>query len=299
MTQGTVSGCQILKALTRLSQHIYRDSWRSLFILAIFDETERSMVRSPISTTRPPRMSGWTYNLQFLALTNVLALAHSVLELLHDLVVQWRSAGNSHLHLSACSTHQLRKLLSHTVQYSQSVVLGKSLEEVLNSVGLVLHVDGLLDLGDDLLLVGNCESRRGQDLLELGVLLECLPEALHGFGDRINGVGFGGGGVLYRLRRRARQEAWSPLLQALPRSVRTSAWQRPGIAELPLGQTELQCDRPAWFRWFRGTNGLRKGGSVCSCRPTEVEEAGVHDWPIGAPPACLPKSQTSRCGRHR
>lgn len=31
-----------------------------MFILAIFEETDRSMVRSPISTTRPPRISGLT-----------------------------------------------------------------------------------------------------------------------------------------------------------------------------------------------------------------------------------------------
>lgn len=39
---------------------IYRLSLSSLFILAIFAETERSMVRSPISTTSPPRISGLT-----------------------------------------------------------------------------------------------------------------------------------------------------------------------------------------------------------------------------------------------
>lgn len=39
---------------------IYRVSVRSLFILAILEETERSMVRSPISTMRPPRMSELT-----------------------------------------------------------------------------------------------------------------------------------------------------------------------------------------------------------------------------------------------
>ena len=42
-------------------KYFYRTSVRSLFILAIFDETLRSMVRSPISTTTPPTMSGFTY----------------------------------------------------------------------------------------------------------------------------------------------------------------------------------------------------------------------------------------------
>lgn len=40
---------------------IYRVSLSSLFILAILPETLRSMVRSPISTTSPPTMSGLTY----------------------------------------------------------------------------------------------------------------------------------------------------------------------------------------------------------------------------------------------
>ena len=40
--------------------YIYRASVRALFILAILEETLRSMVRSPISTTRPPTMSGLT-----------------------------------------------------------------------------------------------------------------------------------------------------------------------------------------------------------------------------------------------
>lgn len=39
---------------------IYKVSLSSLFILAIFAETDRSMVRSPISTMSPPRISGLT-----------------------------------------------------------------------------------------------------------------------------------------------------------------------------------------------------------------------------------------------
>ena len=39
----------------------YKVSVRSLFILAMRAETLRSIVRSPISTTRPPRMSGLTW----------------------------------------------------------------------------------------------------------------------------------------------------------------------------------------------------------------------------------------------
>lgn len=39
----------------------YKESVRSLFILAMRLETLRSIVRSPISTTRPPTMSGLTW----------------------------------------------------------------------------------------------------------------------------------------------------------------------------------------------------------------------------------------------
>lgn len=45
---------------SHIKEVIYRVSVRSLFILAILEETERSMVRSPISTTRPPMMSELT-----------------------------------------------------------------------------------------------------------------------------------------------------------------------------------------------------------------------------------------------
>ena len=38
----------------------YSVSVRSLFIFAILEETLRSIVRSPISTTRPPMISGLT-----------------------------------------------------------------------------------------------------------------------------------------------------------------------------------------------------------------------------------------------
>lgn len=48
---------------TQLSRlfYIYKASVRALFILAILEETLRSMVRSPISTTRPPTRSGLTW----------------------------------------------------------------------------------------------------------------------------------------------------------------------------------------------------------------------------------------------
>jgi hypothetical protein len=50
---------------TQLSRlfYIYKASVRALFILAILEETLRSIVRSPISTTRPPTRSGLTCHL--------------------------------------------------------------------------------------------------------------------------------------------------------------------------------------------------------------------------------------------
>lgn len=41
-------------------RYFYRVSLRSLFSLTILEDTDKSMVRSPISTTRPPRISGFT-----------------------------------------------------------------------------------------------------------------------------------------------------------------------------------------------------------------------------------------------
>lgn len=38
----------------------YRVSVKSLFIFEIFEETLKSIVRSPISTTKPPLISGFT-----------------------------------------------------------------------------------------------------------------------------------------------------------------------------------------------------------------------------------------------
>jgi hypothetical protein len=72
----------------------YKASVKSLFSLAILDEIEESIVRSPISTTRPPRIVGSTCaeisvetcvtsvdtdlvgDLQLLALANVLGFSN-------------------------------------------------------------------------------------------------------------------------------------------------------------------------------------------------------------------------------
>lgn len=136
------------------------------------------------------------HNLQLLVRTNVLALAHSSLELLYDLVVQWRSRGDGHLDLAPRGADQLLKLLADTLQNAQAVVLGKGLEEVANGVGLVGDVGGLLDLGHNLALVLGGEGRGAQDGLKAGILLEGLGEALDGLGDAVEGLRLDGGGVL-------------------------------------------------------------------------------------------------------
>jgi hypothetical protein len=58
-TRTTTSQYPLPLSLLRFA-NIYKVSLSSLFILAILPETDRSMVRSPISTTRPPLISGLT-----------------------------------------------------------------------------------------------------------------------------------------------------------------------------------------------------------------------------------------------
>lgn len=82
----------------------------------------------------------------------------------------YRSAGDGHLDLTLGSTHQGAKLLAHALKNAQTVVLGQGGEEVLH--GLALHTKGLLQLGNDLLLVLSAEGGRRQDGLQTGVLLE-------------------------------------------------------------------------------------------------------------------------------
>lgn len=93
------------------------------------------------------------------------------------------------------SAHQSAELLADSLQGTETVVLGKGSEEVLEDVGLVGTSD-LLELGDDLLLVGVGEGRGTEDGDQLGVGLQGLAELGDGLGGRIEGGGLGGGGVL-------------------------------------------------------------------------------------------------------
>lgn len=136
------------------------------------------------------------HNLQLLALSDVLALADSVLQLLHDLVVKRRSRGDHKLDLASLSAHEHTKLLRDTLKYAKTVVLGQGLEEVCEGVGLVGNTSALLQLSDDLLLVRDRECRRGQDGLELGVALEGGVQVVHGFGNGVDRGLLGSGRVL-------------------------------------------------------------------------------------------------------
>ena len=55
--------CHYFTSAIPADVYCYRVSVRSLFILEIFEETLRSIVRSPISTTKPPLISGFTLKL--------------------------------------------------------------------------------------------------------------------------------------------------------------------------------------------------------------------------------------------
>lgn len=134
------------------------------------------------------------HNLKLLALTNELALADGVLQLPHNLGVKSAGGGDGHLDLTAGGGHEGAELLADALKDGKTVVGGQGLEELLD--GFVGAAAGLLELGDDLLLVLDGEGRGREDVLQLGVLLEGGVEVLHGLGDGIERRGLGGRGVL-------------------------------------------------------------------------------------------------------
>ena len=107
----------------------------------------------------------------------------------------YSSAGDGQLNLTTGGAHEGTELLGNTLKLVESVVLGQSLEEVLDGVVLVLDVEGLLDLGNDLLLVGLAEGGGIKDGLELGVSLEGGSEVLETLGGGIQRLGLDSGGV--------------------------------------------------------------------------------------------------------
>lgn len=93
------------------------------------------------------------------------------------------------------SAHESTKLLANALQNAQAVVLGKGSEEVLEDITLV-GTSNLLELGNDLLLVGVGQGRGTEDGDQLLVGLQGLAEGSDGLGGRVEGGGLGGGSVL-------------------------------------------------------------------------------------------------------
>lgn len=105
------------------------------------------------------------------------------------------SAGDVEVDLTTVSTHQSRKLLADTLQQTQTVVLSKGLEEVLDNVTLV--TGKLLELLDDLGLVGGSQGGSGDETGQLAVGLEGLAENGEGLGGLLKVGGLGGGSELF------------------------------------------------------------------------------------------------------
>jgi len=107
----------------------------------------------------------------------------------------YSSADNGQLNLTARGAHEGAELLGNTLKLVEPVVLGQSLEEVLDGVVLVLATERLLDLSNDLCLVAGVEGGGLKDGLELDVSLEGGSEGLETLGGGIQRVGLDGGSV--------------------------------------------------------------------------------------------------------
>jgi hypothetical protein len=97
------------------------------------------------------------------------------------------------------SAHQGTELLADTVEGTETVVLGKGLEEVLDETGLVATGD-LGELLNDGLLVGVAQGGGTEDVEELLVGLQSLTEAGDGAGGLVEVGRLGGGSVLIKGR---------------------------------------------------------------------------------------------------
>lgn len=111
----------------------------------------------------------------------------------------YSSAGDSELNLAPGSTHQLAELGADTLEKSQTVVLGESVEEVLDGVGLVLATGVLLELSDDGGLVLGGEGRCLHDVGELWVLDIDLREGAEGLGHSLERLRLHGSSVLWEV----------------------------------------------------------------------------------------------------
>jgi hypothetical protein len=103
--------------------------------------------------------------------------------------------GDVQLDLTAVSAHEGSELLADGLKGTETVVLGQGEEEVLQDVTLVGTGD-LLELGDDLELVGMGEGGSTEDGTQLGVGLQGLAEGGDGLGGLVEGGGLGGSSVL-------------------------------------------------------------------------------------------------------
>ena len=101
--------------------------------------------------------------------------------------------------LAVVSAHQGSELLADTLEGTETVVLGESLEEVLDDTGLVGLVGtcNLEELIDDSLLVLVGKHRGAEDGDELLVTLEGLAEVGDSTGSLVESSGLGGSGVLF------------------------------------------------------------------------------------------------------
>lgn len=104
------------------------------------------------------------------------------------------SGGDGHLNLAARSRHDLVELVADTLEETEAVVLGESVEEVLDGGFLAARL--LNELGDDGGLVLGGESRGRQDGSELSILLEDVAEVGEGLGSGLEGRRLGSGSVL-------------------------------------------------------------------------------------------------------
>lgn len=106
-------------------------------------------------------------------------------------------SGNSNLNLSLVCTHQLSELVADTLQYTQSVVLGESVQKVLNSAGLVGTSHVLLEFLDNAGLVLGREGWCAEDLRKFGIFLHNTEEVREGGSGRIEGRRLSSGSVLW------------------------------------------------------------------------------------------------------
>lgn len=96
----------------------------------------------------------------------------------------YSSTRNHQLNLPTIRTHQHTKLLTHTLQNRQTVIIRQRDEQILNHTLLIRTSNMLLQLGNDLLFIARTKRRRTNDFRELGIFLEHGGERVQGFGCR-------------------------------------------------------------------------------------------------------------------